>query len=139
MPLPFPSKPFDPFPPHACSGQTHIFIICKVKEVFSGSCLLASPSLSLDLSSLLLYSPCYFYFPQDQLKEKTEKLKSKNGFIRLMLSDPTPVPSFGRHPNLVLPLLWDMAGSLEARLHLVNHQEDAQDSADSGTHSCNLL
>ena len=56
-----------------------------------------------------------------------------------MLSDPTPVPSFGRHPNLVLPLLRDMAGSLEAPLRLVDHQEDAQGSADSGTHSCNLL
>ena len=43
FPLPIPSKPFDPFPPHPCSGQTHILIICKVKEVFSGSFLLVSP------------------------------------------------------------------------------------------------
>ena len=40
---------------------------------------------------------------------------------------------------LVLLLLGDKVGSLEAPLCLMNHQEDTQDSADSGTHSYNLL
>lgn len=41
----------------------------------------SSLSLSLALSSFLPHTPGRVYFLQDQLKEKTEKLKSKNGFV----------------------------------------------------------
>lgn len=88
----------------------------------------------LALSSFLPHTPGWVSFLQDQLKEKTEKLKSKNGFTWWMLSDAASAISTWQAPKCCTT-----TRSGGSTLGLLPCLSISSSSVGGSTHSCDFL